>query len=69
MRVGLLAFALFVAGALVTLVEIWFEPFAHEIFIKIIASDAILIVLVAAWALFARERLETEKLNKDKALR
>ena len=69
MRAGLFAFALFAAGALVTLIEIWFEPFAHETFLKIVASDAILIVLVAAWAFFSRERLETEKLNKDKALR
>jgi hypothetical protein len=69
MRAGLFAFALFVAGALVTLIEIWFEPFAHETFLKIVASDAILIVLVAAWAFFARERRETEKLNNDKALR
>ena len=68
-RAGLLAFTLFVVGALVTLIEIWFEPFAHETFLKIVASDAILVVIVAAWAFFARERLETEKLNKDKALR
>ena len=69
MRAGLLAFALFVLGALVTLVEIWFELWAHETFLKLVASDAILIVIVAAWAFFARERRETEKLKNDTTLR
>ena len=68
-RAGLLAFALIVVGALVTLIQIWFEPWAHETFLKLMASDAILIVLAAAWAFFARERRETEKLNNDKILR
>jgi uncharacterized membrane protein YcjF (UPF0283 family) len=69
MRAGLLAFALFVVGALVTLIEIWFEPWAHETFLKLVASDAILIVIVAAWAFFVRERRATEKLKNDTTLR
>ena len=69
MRAGLLAFALFVVGALVTLIQIWFEPWAPETFLKLVASDAILIVVVAAWAFFARERRETQRLNNDKTLR
>jgi hypothetical protein len=68
-RAGLVAFALFVIGALLTLAELWFAPWPYETFVKLIASDAILIALAAGWAFFAREQRETQRLKNDKTLR
>ncbi len=64
----ILAFALFVIGAVIVLAQIWLQPFAHETFVKLIATDAILLALVGGWALFARERRESERLDRDKKL-
>ncbi len=64
----ILAFALFVIGALIVLVQLWLQPFAHETFVKLIATDAILLALVGGWAFFVRERRESERLDRDKKL-
>jgi len=67
MSAGLLiGFALFVAGAAAALAQLWLQVWSPETFIKLMATDGVLLALVVAATFIWRERRETERLrNRD----
>ena len=69
MNAGLLAgFALFVAGAAAALAQLWLQVWPPEIFIKLMATDGMLLALIVAATFILRERRETERLRNRKRL-
>ena len=53
------AFGLFVAGAAVSLAQLWLRLFDAETFTKLIVTIGILFGLVIAWGLVLRERRDS----------
>jgi uncharacterized membrane protein YcjF (UPF0283 family) len=69
MSAGLLVgFALFVMGAFVALAQLWLQLWSPETFIKLMATDGVLLAVVAAAAFILRERRETERLRNRNRL-
>ena len=69
MSAGLLVgFALFVIGAAAALAQLWLQVWPPETFIKLMATDGVLLALVVAATFLLRERRETERLRNRKQL-
>ena len=62
-------FALFVAGVLIGLAQLWFAPWLPETFLKIEVTDGAAIVLIAAWAFYTREREDFDKIDRGGKLK
>jgi hypothetical protein len=65
---GIVAFVLFVAGAAMFLVELWFRPWDMETFYKLIITDAVLFVIALVSAFLFRERSASERLRQRQGL-
>ena len=65
---GLVAFALFLAGAALFLAQLWLQPWTPETFFKLIATDGVLFVIALVAAFVWRERRETERLRNRREL-
>ena len=64
----LLGFALFAAGAAAALAQLWLQVWSPETFIKLMATDAVLLAVVAVATFILRERRETERLRSRNTL-
>ena len=61
-------FALFLAGAALFLAQLWFEPWSPETFVKLMATDGVLLAITVVGAFIIRERRATERLRTGKDL-
>ena len=61
-------FALFLAGAALFLAQLWFEPWSPETFVKLMATDGVLLAITVVGAFVIRERRATERLRSRKDL-
>ncbi len=61
-------FALFVAGAAVFLAQLWLQPWSPETFLKLMATDGVLLAITIVGAFVLRERRSTERLRNRKDL-
>ncbi len=69
MSAGLLVgFALFVAGAVAGLAQMWLQLWPPETFFKLMATDGVLFALAVAATFVVRERRETKQLRNRKRL-
>jgi hypothetical protein len=57
-------FGLVLAGAAVGLSQLWFRLWAPETFMKLIITLGVLLAVVLAWNLAARERRDSERLRQ-----
>ena len=57
------AFAIFVAGALLALAQLWLAVLPPETFVKAMITLGIALVLVVAWNLVQRERRDAARLR------
>jgi hypothetical protein len=63
-----LGFALVLVGAGLFLAQLWLQPWSHEIFFKLIVTDAVLLALTIAAGFALKERRETERLKNRRDL-
>jgi hypothetical protein len=63
-----LGFALFVAGAAVFLAQLWLQPWSPETFLKLMATDGVLLAITIVGAFVLRERRSTDRLRNRKDL-
>lgn len=69
MSVGLLiGFGLFAIGAAAALAQLWLQLWSPETFIKLMATDGVLLAVVVAATFILRERREAERLGNRKKL-
>ncbi len=59
-----LGLALFLAGAVLFLTQLWLQPWSPETFVKLIATDGVLLAIVIVVAFVLRERRATERLRR-----
>ena len=59
-----LAFGLFLLGALVVLTQLWLQPWSPDIFVRVMITLGVLLAVVVAWHLVARERRDTARTRK-----
>ena len=64
----LAGFVLFLIGAGVFLVQLWAQPWSPETFIKLIATDGVLLLIVIVGGFVLRERRASDALHKRKEL-
>ncbi len=55
------AFGLFTIGAAAFLAQLWLRVWDPETFVKLMVTLGVLLALVVAWQLVARERAETAR--------
>ena len=60
---AILCSVLFVVGALLFLVQLWFEPMAAEVFIKILITLGVAFVVVLGASLARKEYIENKKMK------
>ncbi len=53
---GLVAFALFVAGAALFLIQLWWQAWSPDLFLKLAATDGVLFAVALVSAFLVRER-------------
>ena len=63
------AFALFLIGAALWLVQLWLQPWTPQIFFKLLATDGVLLLVVLVGGFIWREKRETDRLRDDRDLR
>ncbi len=63
-----IAFALFLAGVLLGLTQLWFAVFPPDVFVKLAITIGALLAIVVVWAFLVREWRETSRLRNDKRL-
>jgi hypothetical protein len=61
-------FALFLIGAGLFLVQLWAQPWWPETFLKLMATDGVLLAIVIVGGFALRERRATEELRRRKEL-
>jgi uncharacterized membrane protein YcjF (UPF0283 family) len=61
-------FVLFLIGAALFLTQLWAQPWSPETFLKLMATDGVLLVIVVVGGFVLRERRATEQLHKRKEL-
>jgi uncharacterized membrane protein YcjF (UPF0283 family) len=64
----LAGFVLFLIGAGLFLVQLWAQPWSPETFIKLLATDGVLLAIVVVGGFILRERRATEALHRRKGL-
>jgi hypothetical protein len=64
----LAGFVLFLIGAALFLVELWFQPWEPETFWKLIITDGVVLAIVIVGAFVWRERRDTRRLRDRKDL-
>lgn len=66
MKVGSIVCTLiFVAGMLLSLLQLWFEPFSAELFIKLLITLSVLFVVALAITLVVREYISEREMKKQ----
>jgi hypothetical protein len=65
---GIVAFALFLAGAALFLAQLWLQVWPPETFFKLVATDGVLFAVAVVVAFLARERRESERLSNRREL-
>jgi len=65
---GFVAFALFLAGAVLFLAQLWLQVWPPETFFKLAATDGVLFAVAVVVAFLVRERRESERLRKNREL-
>jgi hypothetical protein len=65
---GLVAFALFLAGAALFLAQLWLQPWSPDAFLKLAATDGVLFLVALVVAFLVRERGESERLRNRREL-
>jgi len=64
MRIGaIICLIIFVAGALLSLAQMWFTPLATDVFIKILVTLGVLFVVVLGITLVRREYIDEKKMK------
>ena len=64
MRTGtIVCLALFILGALLSLLQLWFDMMSAEFFTKTMITLAVVFIVVLGTTLASREYLETKKLR------
>ncbi|WP_415891955.1 hypothetical protein ACMXYN_11575 [Neptuniibacter sp. PT8_73] len=67
MKTGsIICLALFVIGALLSLVQLWFAPLESETFLKVAITLGVIFVVALGITLVKREYIENQSLKKDK---
>ena len=61
-------FALFLIGAALFLAQLWAQPWSPETFLKLMATDGVLLAIVVVGGFVLRERRATEELHKRNGL-
>ena len=61
-------FALFPIGAALFLAQLWAQPWSPETFLKLMATDGVLLAIVVVGGFVLRERRATDELHKRKGL-
>ncbi len=65
---GIVSIALILIYAVLAVVQLWFESFDPEVFIKLTISFAIVIIAVVVTALIRREYVNDEIMRKNKQI-
>jgi hypothetical protein len=65
---GVVAFALFLIGAALFLAQLWLQPWSPDTFLKLAATDGVLLGVAVVVAFLARERRESERLRNRREL-
>lgn len=67
MKTGtIICIILFVVGAALALIQLWFTPFETKLFTKIMITDVVLFVVVLGVTLAKNQFLEDKKLKESK---
>ena len=61
-------FALFLIGAALFLAQLWAQPWSPETFVKLMATDGVLLVIVIVGGFIIRERRASDSLRNRKEL-
>jgi len=61
-------FALFLIGAALFLAQLWAQPWSPETFLKLMATDGVLLVIVIVGGFIIRERRASDSLRNRKEL-
>ncbi len=66
MKTGtILCLATFILGALLSLMQLWFQPMAGEFYVKIMMTLGVVFVVVLGTTLASREFFENQKLKES----
>lgn len=65
---SILSVVLLVFWVFIAIIELWFDIFSFELFVKITVTILLIIVLAVGVALVKREYVDEEKMKKDKYL-
>ena len=61
----LTCFLLFLAGMSFGLLQMWFHPWDHELFGKILLTDIALFIVCFVWGFLVKENKETKKVSGE----
>jgi len=61
-------FALFLIGAALFLAQLWAQPWSPETFLKLMATDGVLLAIVIVGGFIIRERRASDSLRNRKEL-
>jgi len=64
----LAGFALFLIGAALFLAQLWAQPWSPETFLKLMATDGVLLAIVIVGGFIIRERRASDSLRNRKEL-
>jgi hypothetical protein len=59
-----LAFGLFLLGAVAVLAQLWLQVWTPDTFVRVMITLGVLLAVVVAWHLVARERRDTARTRK-----
>jgi len=62
----LVGFALFLVGAGLFLAQMWAQPWSPETFLKLMATDGVLLVIAIVGGFILRERRASDRLRNRK---
>ncbi len=64
----LICFALFLAGVIISLAQLWFFIWPVDLFFKIIVTNGALFVVSLVFVFLIKENKQTEKIHKGSGL-
>ena len=66
MRLGfIICLILFICGALLSLIQLWFTPFDSEIFLKILITIGVLFIVTLGIAIVKKEYISNKEMEKE----
>lgn len=63
-----IGFALFLVGASLFLAQMWAQPWSPETFLKLMATDGVLLAVTIVGGFIVRERRASDRLSNRKEL-